>query len=100
MLSNRKTAAIVGILFLTATATYLTADTITRSALSRPDIFMAATSDAIALRFAALLALVCGIADIAIALLMYPLFKSHSVRLALGHVQSGSADLGRSFFSR
>lgn len=94
MLSNRQTAVTVGILFLAATATYLTADTILRSALSRPDFSIAATSDAVALRTAALLALLCGIAGVAMALLLYPLFKPHSARLALGYVAFRVGELG------
>lgn len=94
MLSNRRTAVAVGVLFLTATATYLAADTIIRSALGRPDYLIAAAADAVALRTAALLALACGIANVAIALLVYPLLKHHSVRLALGYVALRVGELG------
>lgn len=94
MLSNRQTAVAVGILFLVATATYITADTILRSVLNRPDLLIAAAADAVALKSAALLALVCGIANVAIALLVYPLLKNHSVRLALGYVALRVGELG------
>ena len=94
MLSNRHTAVAVSILFLTATGTYFTADTLIRSALSRPDFLIAAGANAIALQTAALLALVCGIAGVAIALLVYPLLKHHSVRLALGYVALRVGELG------
>lgn len=98
MLSSRQTAVTVGILFLGATATYLTADTLIRSALSRPDILIGAAADAVALRAAALLALVAGIAGIAIALLVYPLLKAHSERLALGYVALRVGELGPVLF--
>lgn len=94
MLSTRQTAVAVGVLFLTATATYFAADTLIRGALRRPDVFVAAAADAIALKTAALLALVCGIADVAIAVLVYPLLKHHSVRLALGYVALRVGELG------
>ena len=94
MLSNRQTAVAVGVLFLTATATFLTADTLIRSALSRPDFLIAGAAHAVALKTAALLALVCGIANVAIALLVYPLLKHHSVRLALGYCALRIGELG------
>ena len=94
MLSNRQTAVAVGILFLTATATYLSADTIIRSALRRPDFLIATGMNASPLKIAALLALVCGVANVAIALLVYPLLKHHSVRLALGYIALRVGELG------
>ncbi|HJR54590.1 MAG TPA: DUF4386 domain-containing protein [Gemmatimonadota bacterium] len=94
MLTDRQTAVAVGTLFLTATATYLTADTLIGSALRRPDFLIAAAVDVVAMKTAALLALVCGIANVAIALLVYPLLKHHSLRLALGYVALRVGELG------
>lgn len=98
MLAHRQTAVAVGTLFLAATATFLTADTLIRSAMARPDVLIGAEANAVALKTAALLALVCGIANVAIALLVYPLLKHHSARLALGYVALRVGELGAILF--
>lgn len=86
MTSTRKSAAIVGLLFLIATVTFFIAEQIITGVLNRPDYLMGASEDAHALTAAALLAFVDGLAVVAIAVLMFPLFKRHSEPLALGYV--------------
>jgi hypothetical protein len=72
MTSTRRTAVLVGLLFLIATATFLTADALITGVLDRPDYLISAAADANALTPAALLAFVDGLAVVGIAFLMFP----------------------------
>lgn len=82
----RKTAVAVGLLFLTATAAFLSADALIAGVLKRPDYLVSAAAEANALTTGALLAFATGLAVVAIALLLFPLFKRYSEPLALGYV--------------
>ena len=62
MTSSRRTAAIVGLLFLIATVTFIAADTLIKGVLDRPDYLIGASGDATALAAGALLAFVDGLA--------------------------------------
>lgn len=78
MTSTRRTAVLVGLLFLmaTATAAFLIAD----------QLIVGAAENATALTTAALLAFVDGLAVVGIAVLLYPLLKDHSEPLAHGYI--------------
>lgn len=93
MLSIRQTAVAVGVLFLTATATFLTADTLITGVLGKPGALVDVSAYANVLKAAALLAFVDGLVVVGIAVLMYPLLKEHSEPLALGYVGFRIAEL-------
>jgi len=94
MTSSRRTAAIVGLLFLTATVSFIAADTLIKGVLDRPNYLIGASGDATALAAGALLAFVDGLAVVGIAVLMFPLLRHTSEPLALGYVGLRVAELG------
>lgn len=91
--ASKRTAVWVGLLFLTATATFLTADQLIAGVLDRPDYLAGASADTMALAAGALLAFVDGLAVVGIALLLFPLLRRHSEPLALGYVGFRVAEL-------
>jgi Domain of unknown function (DUF4386) len=82
----RRTAILVGLLFLTATVSFLVAEALINGVLDRPDYLSGASADANALTVGALLSFVNGLAVVGIAVLMYPLLKGYSESLALGYI--------------
>ncbi len=86
MRSTRATAAIVGLLFLSATVTFFLAEKFITGVLNRPDYLIGVSEHANALTIGALLAFVDGLAVVSIAVLMFPLLKRTSEPLALGYV--------------
>jgi hypothetical protein len=93
MTNTRVTAALVGVLFLVATATFMLAEQLITGVLGRPD-FLGAGSDADALTAGALFAFVDGLAVVGIAVVLYPLLRHQSEALALGYVGLRVAELG------
>lgn len=91
--TSRRTAVAVALLFLTATATFLAADTLLGDVLGTPDLLADASAHAPALGASAVLAFVCGLAVVAIAVLLYPVLRPHSEPLALGYVGLRVAEL-------
>lgn len=98
MTSIRRTAVLVGLLFLTATVTFATAEALINGVLDRADYLSGASADANALTTGALLAFVNGVAVVGIAVLLYPLLKGYSEPLALGYVGLRVAELVASLF--
>jgi Domain of unknown function (DUF4386) len=96
--STRKTAVLIGLLFLTATVTFATADALIRDVLERPDFLTGASEDANALAAAAVLAFVQGVAIVGIAVFFFPLLKRHSEPLALAYVGLRVAELAATLF--
>ena len=94
MTSSRRTAAIVGLLFLIATVSFIAADTLIKGVLDRPNYLIGASGDATALAAGALLAFVDGLAVVGIAVLMFPFLRHTSEPLALGYVGLRVAELG------
>ncbi|MDX8032087.1 DUF4386 domain-containing protein [Lentzea sp. BCCO 10_0856] len=95
--STRKTAALVGVLFLTATTAFIFADMLIGGVLSRPDFLTGASSDTGSLATgASLLAGQFGV--VGIAVLLFPLLKRHGESLALAHVGFRVAELAASLF--
>jgi len=84
--STRKTALLVAILFLTATATFSIADALIKGVLNHPNYLVSASTHAHRLEAGALLALVEGPATVAIAVLLFPLLKRTNEPLALAFV--------------
>jgi hypothetical protein len=98
MTSIRRTAVLVGLLFLTATVAFATAEALINGVLDRADYLSGASADANALTTGALLAFVNGLAVVGIAVLVYPLLKGYSEPLALGYVGLRVAELVASLF--
>jgi uncharacterized membrane protein len=96
--STRKTAALIGLLFLTATVTFATADGLISGVLDGPDFLTGASEDANALATAALLALVQGGAIVGTAVFFFPLLKRESEPLALAYVGLRVAELAATLF--
>jgi len=92
--SSRRTAAIVGLLFLIATVSFIAADTLIKGVLGRPNYLIGASGDATALAAGALLAFVDGLAVVGIAVLVFPFLRHTSESLALGYVGLRVAELG------
>ena len=98
MTSIRRTAVLVGLLFLTATVSFAVAEALINGVLDRADYLSGASADANALTTGALLAFVNGVAVVGIAVLLYPLLKGYSEPLALGYVGLRVAELVASLF--
>lgn len=86
MASTRRTATIVGLLFLIQTIAFIIAEQLFTGILKRPDYLTGISADANALTVGVLLAFVSGVAVVSIAILMFPLLKQTSEPLALGYV--------------
>lgn len=95
--STRPTAAMVGLLFLAATAAFIAANTLNTSVLNRPDFLTGAATDTPALATGALL--VFGqFGVVGIAALLFPLLKPHGEALALAHIGFRVTELAASLF--
>ena len=85
MNSNRKTAIIVGVLFITATAAGILSLLFT-GPLNAPDYLIKVSANENQIIIGALLMLIMGFAVAGIGIMMYPIFKKHNEALALGYV--------------
>jgi hypothetical protein len=95
--STRKTAVLVGLLFLTATVAFIMADTLNAGVLSQPDFLTGASAETNALATGALL-LFGQFGVVGIAVLLFPLLKRYGESLALAHVGFRVAELAASLF--
>ena len=86
MTSTRKTAVIVGVLFLTQTVAFIIADQLVTGVLKRPNYLTGVSADANTLIVGGLFAVVSGVAVVAISVLLFPLLKPTSEPLALAYV--------------
>jgi hypothetical protein len=96
--STRKTAVLIGLLFLTATVTFAIAQGLIRNVLDRPDFLTGASGDTNALAAAAVLAFVQGVAIVGIAVFFFPLLKRENEPLALAYVGLRVAELAATLF--
>ena len=95
--SSRKTAVLVGLLFLTATAAFIFAEAIISRLLSQPNFLADASSQTTMFATGALL-LFGQFGVVGIAVLLFPLLKSHGESLALAHVGFRVTELAASLF--
>jgi hypothetical protein len=95
--STRRTAVLVGLLFLTATVAFIFADTLNSGVLSRPEFLAGASAETNALATGALL-LFGQFGVVGIAVLLFPLLKPYGESLALAHVGFRVAELAASLF--
>jgi len=87
MNSNRKTAIIVGVLFLTATATFMIGDSLLiESILDDPDYLITVSENITQVIIGVLIAFIDGIAIVGIAVFMFPILKKYNEPIALGYV--------------
>jgi len=92
MISNRKTAIIVGVLFLTATATAMLGDSLIGSILNAPDYLMNVYPNRTQVIIGVLIAFIDGLAVVGIAVLLFPILKKHNEPIALGYVGIRTAE--------
>ena len=86
MNSNRKTAIIVGVLFIIATVAGALSGVFSGPILDAPDNLINVSANENQIIIAALLMLIMGFAVAGIGIMMYPIFKKHNEALALGYV--------------
>lgn len=86
MKTTRKTAIIVGILFITATVTYMIGNGYIEPNLYSPNYLMDISRNRNQVFVGLLLEFVNHLAVVCIPFLMFPIFKKHSESLALGYV--------------
>src|SRR6266576_5526074 len=93
MNQNRRTAVLVGALFLISTATFIVSNALITPLLGSHN-FLAEVSDHSQLMIAAtLIGLIEGIATVGIALALYPILKRQHPALALGYAGMRIAEL-------
>jgi len=80
MKSTRKTAIIVGLLFLVSTLTFMIGSNLIQSFL------VDETQNKSPLILGVILEIICGVAVVGIGVLMFPILKLFNKRLALGYV--------------
>jgi hypothetical protein len=83
--SNRKTAIIVGVLFITATVSSLLSGVFSGS-IDDPDYLTAVSANENQVLIGVLLMLALVASVVAIPIVMFPILKKHSESLALGYV--------------
>jgi uncharacterized protein DUF4386 len=92
--ADRSRAAVVGLLFFVATVGFGTADALISSILDEPGYLVGASAHRGVLAAATLLALVEGVAIVAIAVLMYPVLRRHREQsLGMAYVACRVAEL-------
>lgn len=95
--STRKTAALIGLFFLAATAAFSFADALNSGVLSQPDFLLGVSAETNALATGALL-LAGQFGVVGIAVLLFPVLKPYGESLALAHVGFRVAELAASLF--
>ncbi len=88
MNSNRKTAIIVGVLFIIATVTSSLYYVIVTPILDAPDYLVKVSENANQVIIGVLLYLIDNAAVVAIPIILFPILKKHNEALALGYVGS------------
>jgi len=86
MNTNRKTAIIVGVLFITATVASSLGFAILDPILNTPDIFVNVSANTTQVIIGVLLLIIDSVAVVGIAVMMFPILKKHNEALALSYV--------------
>jgi hypothetical protein len=92
MNSNRQTAIIVGVLFLTATVTGMLGESLTGSIVNAPDYLINVYPNRTQVIIGVLISFILGLAVVGIAVLLFPILKMHNEPIALGYVSIRSAE--------
>ena len=98
MNSNKKTARIVGALFITATVTAILSY-VSGGILDAPDYLIYASANENIMLVGVLLELICAGACVGIAVMLFPILKKHNEGLALGYVGARIFEGGLFFVS-
>src|ERR1700680_1284190 len=91
--TNRKTAVLVGVLFLVATATFFISSALITPILGSPGYLAAVGKNSTLIIAAALIALIDGLAVVGIAAALYPILKVRHPALAVGYTGMRTAEL-------
>jgi Domain of unknown function (DUF4386) len=83
---DRKTATIVGVLFIVATAASLMSTSLTRSLVTAPDYLKTLSASGHQILVGALFALIAALASASIAIALYPVLRHYHEGLMLGSV--------------
>jgi hypothetical protein len=86
MNSDRKTAIIVGILFVAAMVTSIIGDGLIKSILNAPDYLINVYPHKTQVIIGVLLQLICAAVVVGIAVLLFPILKKHNEPIALSYV--------------
>ena len=92
MNTNRVTAIMVGVLFLTATVTTAVGDSLIVSILSSPDYLVHMYPNKAQVITGVLIAFIDAVAVLGIAVLLFPVLKKHNEAIALGYVGVRAAE--------
>ena len=84
--SDRKTAIAVGVLFIIGTVAGSLSVAFTASILGAPDYIAEVAANETQVVVAALFVLIMAAALVAVPLVMFPIFRKHNERIALGYV--------------
>lgn len=86
MNTDKKNARIVGLLFLLATATYMTGSALIDTIVNAPDYLMNVYPNRVQVISGVLLQFVDAVAVVGIGVVMYPLLKRYNETIASGYV--------------
>jgi amino acid permease len=84
--TNRKTAVIVGVLFIIGTVAGILSAVFTGSTFSDPDYLIKVSENQTQIIIGALCVLIMGFALAMVPVMLFPIFKKHNEALALGAV--------------
>src|SRR5438094_4092526 len=90
---NRRTAVLVGALFLISTATFILSNALITPLLGSPNFLASVANHSQLMIAATLIGLIEGIATVGIALALYPILKRQHPALALGYASMRIAEL-------
>ncbi|UCC39993.1 MAG: DUF4386 domain-containing protein [Candidatus Aminicenantes bacterium] len=91
--ASRKTAVIVGVLFIVATVASMLGQGILGSVLDDPDYLINISENKTRVIIGVLISFIDGIAIAGIAVLMFPILKKYNEGIALGYVGARIAEL-------
>ena len=86
MISHRKTAIIVGVLFITGTVAGMLSYVFLLPVLNAPDYLISVSANENQVIVGALFTLIMGVALAMVPVMLFPIFKKHNEALALGYV--------------
>ncbi|MCD4806352.1 MAG: DUF4386 domain-containing protein [Methanococcoides sp.] len=84
--SYRKTAIIVGVLFITSTVAGILSVVFLESILNAPDYLINVSANENQVIIGTVLELICAGAFLGIAVMIFPVLKKHNESIALGYV--------------
>jgi len=86
MNSNRKTAVVVGVLFIAATVLSLISTSLTGSVIGAPDYLVNVSANANQVIVGVLLLLAAALSVVLIPAMMFPILRQHNEGIALGYL--------------